>query len=225
MLLNFIYPKTCAGCGRWGRYICSTCINKLEFITKPICVYCEKRSYMGLTHPWCMRKEGIDGYLGVFRYNTTLKKIVKNIKYRLVTDSFKELFKLLDRQDKMFVDFQHYAPAAFLVPIPLHKDRQLKRGFNQAEIITNHFSCMYSYPVLQPLTRPLPTAPQAQLSVEERQRNMRGVFKMKNGVRLPSKPLILVDDVVTTGSTVGDAAATLKKAGVKQVFVFSLAKG
>lgn len=225
MLLDLIFPKTCLSCGRFGGYICQNCRTSLEYFRGGVCIYCEQKSSGGLTHPWCKKPFGVDGYLGIFYYNTTLKKIIKGIKYRLITDAWGDFFSLWENNLESFYIFKKNVPEALLQPIPLHRERYLKRGFNQSDYIARFFSKKLHYPTISILNRARNTPPQAQLKIYDRHNNLRGAFKANYIAGLHNTIIILVDDVVTTGSTVYEAASALKKEGAGKVFVFSVAKG
>lgn len=117
---------------------------------------------------------------------------------------------------------REWIAGAALVPVPLHPIRLLERGFNQAaliaEIISRKFGVEAHHEVL---VKDLPTLPQAKVKGSLRQKNLRGIFKLNRRVRIPER-IILVDDVLTTGSTLNECARTLKEAGVKEVRAWTL---
>ncbi len=109
-----------------------------------------------------------------------------------------------------------------IVPIPLHKKRYRKRGYNQAELIAAELSKRLGLPT-DPhlLMRIKETRPQKNLSESERENNLKRAFKMrKNDVSL--KTVVLIDDIYTTGSTIDSAAGCLKKNAVKGVYFIVL---
>lgn len=224
-LKDILFPKACFGCGFWGCYICPECQQKIIPAEKDTCVYCKKASYLGLTHPGCRRIYGLDGLLVLFYYNQIVKRIIKNIKYRLVQDAHSEFFFIVQQkthaklqQIKKLTDNNYYIQA-----VPLHKTKLNERGFNQADHIALFLSNMISCPTTNVLIRKKQTLSQA-LIAEPKKRftNMRGAFCMQ----IKTAPRILiVDDVVTTGSTMKEMARTLKRGGAERVLGFALAKG
>ena len=112
-----------------------------------------------------------------------------------------------------------------LVPIPLHKKRFRKRGYNQAKALAVAVSRYTGVPVENNLlVRVKNTRPLKQLNPKERQNNLKKAFKLtENDVKL--KTIVLIDDIYTSGSTVDEAARTLKAGGVKDVYVVTLAGG
>ncbi|MEX1052374.1 MAG: double zinc ribbon domain-containing protein, partial [Patescibacteria group bacterium] len=94
-LLDFLFPKHCFVCKKLGKYICERCKGALYVVKHDICIYCNKSSYLGLTHPGCERPNGIDGCVFLYKYNNYLKIIIKTLKYRLVRDGFEELMLIV----------------------------------------------------------------------------------------------------------------------------------
>jgi ComF family protein len=110
-----------------------------------------------------------------------------------------------------------------LLPVPLHPARLRERGFNQAVEIARPLAQALGLPLdLNSCQRRRATAPQAGLEAIERRRNIRGAFALTRP--LPARHLALIDDVVTTGSTVAELTRLLKRAGAERVEVWALAK-
>ncbi len=223
---DFLFPKHCLSCGSIGSYICLDCQEELRYIIKDRCLYCQKKSYLGFTHPRCKRRLGIDGSLSIFYYGGALRKILKSIKYRLVKEAFNEFFQIINRDklDKYIFLKNLVKKEIFIVPIPLYWQRFNKRGFNQAEVIGSFFSNLLKQPLIKGLERIKNTKEQAKLKTKkERYLNVRGAFKVFNEFK--AKTVFLIDDVVTSGTTAKEAGRQLKKKGVRKVFVLSIAKG
>ncbi|MFN4212886.1 MAG: ComF family protein [Microgenomates group bacterium] len=225
-LKDIFFPKVCLGCGFLGSYLCLQCSRKLKLIEKDRCLYCHEASLLGLTHPSCCKKLSIDAIFSLFYYDELMKKIIKNIKYKLATDVFDDLFAAVFSQAMERLRFYKKLTGGFLIqPIPLHPARQGKRGFNQAQVIGEFLGKFLKLPVVNFLQRKKPTSFLAQIkNKKERYLQIRGAFAVKDKSLVFNKKIILVDDVVTTGSTVKEAGKSLKRAGAKIVYVFSLAK-
>ena len=183
---------------------------------------------MGLTHPGCKRKNGVDGCIFIYKYNNYLKVIIKTLKYKLVRDGFDRLMSisLLLARTKIapLIKARNISPT--LSPIPLHKYRINQRGFNQSEIICSYISKHLRLDSKEYLIRSKKTKIQAMLNSKKlRYKNLKGAFKIKLNMNIIGKNIILIDDVVTTGSTVKEAASVLKRNKALNVFVFALAKG
>ncbi len=108
-------------------------------------------------------------------------------------------------------------PGAVLVPVPVHPHRRRERGYNQSEELARHWSRILSAPV-EPhaLRRVVDTATQTRLDAVRRRENLDGVFRVGKGFR-SDRPVVLVDDVLTTGATLSSCAATLLSAGCPSV--------
>ena len=112
-----------------------------------------------------------------------------------------------------------------LVPIPLHPARLAERGFNQAELLAAPCAASWRVPVLgRALVRARPTLPQTDLDPAARRANVRDAFRVPRPAAVLGRRLLLVDDVLTTGATVGAAARALRAAGATAVGVLTLAR-
>jgi len=117
--------------------------------------------------------------------------------------------------------------SSLIIPLPLTKARFKERGFNQAEILAINFCEEFSYQLFLGLKRKGRKKHQAKLSEKQRLKNVSGQFFIseKDRVFLLGRDIILIDDVITTGATLNEAAKILKEAGAKEVFALVLAKG
>lgn len=224
-LIDLFFPKFCLGCGYIGVYVCSSCFKKLEPIKQDICFYCKKPSLFGLTHPNCSKTHNIDGLLTIYHYNPLLKKIIKNIKYRLAVQVWQEFYKTIEPQAILKLDFYKKLSQDFVIqPIPLSKIKYNERGFNQVSLISTFFNKYLYFPIVNLLVRKKEISSQAQTKNKRaRYLNIKGTFTINSNCR--DVNVILIDDVVTSGSTVKEATRVLKKSGAKKVYVLALAKG
>lgn len=229
-LTDLLFPKFCLGCGYVGVYLCISCQNKLKLIKQDVCLYCKKPSFFGLTHLSCQKKLNIDGLLTLYYYNPILKNVIKNIKYRLATEVWQEFYRIIKPEAIEKLSFYKKLSSDFIIqPIPLTKNKYNERGFNQAKIISVFFQKFLKFSIVDLLIRKQEILAQAQLKNQRaRYLNIKGTFAINPNCRdvinhVPN--IILVDDVVTTGSTVAEAAKVLKEAGAKKVYVLALAKG
>ncbi|MBI4974076.1 ComF family protein [Candidatus Roizmanbacteria bacterium] len=224
-LLDIFFPAKCFGCGYLGVYICPSCEKQLHPIEKQPCIYCNKPSLYGLTHPKCRRHEGVDGFVSLFHYDNLLKKIIKGIKYSFVTAAQNDLFYLIAKYGQDPLIYYKKRKNLFIQPVPLSEEKQRTRGFNQAKIIGGVLSFLTNIKSAELIKRQKNTEIQAKIKDRRKRReNMRGAFSL-NKEQIGIKEILLVDDVVTSGSTVKEAAKILKIGGAKKVYVFSVAKG
>ncbi|HSB97213.1 MAG TPA: phosphoribosyltransferase family protein [Spongiibacteraceae bacterium] len=152
-------------------------------------------------------------------YGAPISRLIAHFKYggklaygRLLSG---ELLRRLQREASLDVDL--------LMPVPLHWRRRWARGFNQAEIIGDELSRALNLPLrTRWLTRVRPTPPQQSLSASERRKNLRSAFVLRASVA--GLRIALIDDVVTTGATVGEIAQLLLNASARSVQVWCLAR-
>ncbi len=227
IIKELLFPKHCLVCGALGSYLCDRCYSRLSRVNTQTCLYCFKPSLLGLTHPGCKRKFGVDGFITLYKYGGVGGKLIKRLKYKLVRDAFNDVLnKMREELSSKLTFIATLSP--LVVPIPLHQDRLLWRGFNQSEYVAKFISRSLNFnlsPTL--LRRKKRTLPQFGLTHLERARNLKGAFILNKAEKekIREKTILLVDDIVTSGHTVREAALVLKRGGAKNVFVFSIARG
>jgi len=171
----------------------------------------------------CRRKPpAFDHARAIGRYEGPLREAIHLLKYR---GKLQVVRPLLDLALAHF--HAHFQGAAFdaVIPVPLHRRRLMQREFNQAAVLAHGLAAQLGIQVLERvLVRVRWTQPQVELSGDERRRNMKGAFAMTDASLIDGKRVLVVDDVLTTGATVSEAAKTLKAAGATRVDVFALAR-
>ncbi len=222
---DLLFPPLCFGCGRLGSSLCLSCEKKLDR-TEPLCFYCRKPSAYGLTHPYCKKKKGVDGFISLYKYHGVFQRVIKKIKYSLISYSAREIFSIML--------FSAVQPIAFyrktfgeisLQCVPLFEAREKQRGFNQSALLSQSLSRFFSMRQTDSVVRAHMKSPQAEIfSWRKRRANIKNVFIMKKN-STPPRETMIVDDVVTSGATVGEVALLLKEHSAHRVFVFSLACG
>lgn len=111
-----------------------------------------------------------------------------------------------------------------IAPTPLYWLRRWHRGFNQAELLARRLAGRTGIPMLRALRRVHSTETQAGLSDTRRRRNVAHAFRARDGAAIKGKRILLVDDVMTTGSTGAACAAALKRAGAAKVTLLTIAR-
>ncbi|MDP1722428.1 MAG: ComF family protein [Candidatus Gottesmanbacteria bacterium] len=226
-LLDLIFPKRCLTCWRFGKYFCDRCASTIRTIgtSETICPICERPAIGGITHPRCQSNYSLDGLTSIFRYDGIIKKAVKSLKYRRVTDLAREFMALIPPSFSSEVT-KLRTNEAFLIPIPLHISRLRDRGFNQAEVLGRLLVDRLQIPIrMDILKRVKKTTPQVEMKDrKERLQNMKDVFSMNHLAIQPSSHIILFDDVFTTGATMMVAGETLKRAGARFVWAVTMAR-
>ncbi|MDD2483222.1 MAG: hypothetical protein PHE71_03045 [Candidatus Shapirobacteria bacterium] len=198
LILDLIFPKICYGCGKTGEYLCSECQKHLTILN--------------VKSP----KNGFDGGLSLFKYQSFIKSAITDLKYNFVSDNTTSLADLMAKILKS--DFpnlvKYWQENNFiLIPIPLHPSRQNWRGFNQSELLSKKIAENLSLDFSnQILIRHQNTAVQARLKkTVDRTKNVANIFSLHPSIgNYKNKNFILFDDVSTTQSTLISAFSTLK---------------
>lgn len=221
-LLDLLYPQRCEGCGRFGFSLCAACAARLPAFPREECVACRTPSAAGRTCQRCRSVTPLDGMVIALQYEHPLvAQSVHRLKYNFQEHRAAVLGAFLaNALRRARID-----PAVPLVPVPLHPRRQRERGFNQAMLLARACAAGTNRAVLPLLARARPTAVQAQLDLHHRLQNLAGAFRCTAHLEPVPKSVMLVDDVVTTGSTLAACAATLKSAGVDSVWGLAVARG
>lgn len=120
---------------------------------------------------------------------------------------------------------EFFGEADYIIPVPLHWKRLLKRRYNQSALLAGRLSKLSGVEVLkQTLIRTRATPPQGHMSAKDRSRNVKHAFICKDNKDLNNKTVVLIDDVLTSGSTANECAKILKQAGCAKVYVLCLAR-
>lgn len=193
-----------------------------------VCTVYNRWSIDGKTHPGCFGTYTLDGTFAALAYKGIVPKLIYQIKYQpYLTDLLPAVgdlcFEALIQQE-LFVAVLSQNP--ILVPIPLSPKRLRKRGYNKEELLAAELGKRFGLAVLPLLKRVKETTPQYGLKREERLENIKGAFEinLKHTMKNGQSYVLLVDDVLTTGSTMLEAAKVLKKHGFRRVWGLALAK-
>ena len=217
MLLDVVYPRRCAGCGERGTWLCNKCETALLRFTAPLCPSCGIPDVLGSCR--CDELPGsIEQVRSVGPYGGWLRGAVVQVKYHGEWARLRHLGPMLAEASSDLL------PADAMVPVPLHPTRRKQRGFNQTEKLADELSRLTAVPVQLALQRTRWTTPQVRLGAERRQENVQSAFALAPGQRVRGQRLILVDDVITTGATLGACADVLIAAGAVSVNVVTVAR-
>ena len=228
MLLDLVYPRRCPVCDKavkpFGSLICEECTKKIKYVKAPYCQKCgkelrDKRAFF--CHDCAHKEHKYDRGMALFSYPSVADSI-----YR---------FKYQGRQEYAAYYAQRMArvlgekilslhPDA-LVPVPIHSSKKAVRGYNQAEVLAKELGRILNIPVETKLIKRVrKTVPMKELSVGERQNNLKKAFKIcHNDVKLIT--VVIIDDIYTTGSTIDAMACELRQAGIKHIYFATLAIG
>jgi len=237
---DLMFPKFCLGCKKEGAYLCQDCRSLLDINEFDYCL-CNKNPI--IVQPWqktgkcnrCCNKKLSGLYFALpYKEKELTKKLIHQFKY---PPYLKELAETLAS-----ILIEHFIISqkntneiwenSVLIPVPLDKNKQKSRGYNQSEELAKELAKILKIPIISDhLIKTKSTSPQMELSKEEREKNLLNAFSINvksGGVSdtppLSRKKIFLVDDVYTTGSTMEECAKTLKQAGLKQVWGITIAR-
>lgn len=213
-LFDFIIPRECPSCGKKlfteESVICNACYGSIKSAAPGRLKFEFKRK---LSH------EGVISGIFcpfVFEKDKALQHLIHSLKYgkryqngfflgKLTGDTGKNIFR------EWNIDI--------IIPVPLHSLRKAERGYNQSEYIAKGISRITSLPyTCRALKRKRITATQTKMNIVERKQNIFDAFSVKNKKLIQGKNVLLVDDVLTTGSTVSECGRTLLKAGAAKIY-------
>jgi ComF family protein len=227
--LDVLLPPLCLSCqSRLLEHdaLCAECWRRVDFIRPPLC------DRLGLPMPYDTGGTMIsaaaaadpppyDRARAVARYDGVMRDLIHDFKFRDTHDARRLFGRWLVQAAPDLI-----RAADCIVPVPLAWFRLLTRRFNQAQLLAAEVSNVSGKPIdMRALVRQRATAHQIGLTRSQRQRNVAGAFSVRPGAEaaISGKSILLIDDVITTGATVGAAARVLKKAGAARVDVLALA--
>lgn len=201
-LLSFVFPVPCASCGYLGEALCVRCRDQLGF------------------YPHLRRIGGLSvGCALYFREGDLLERLIYPLKYSHQADVVRFLVPPLREALKLLLE----PSQVILVPVPLHKKRELERGYNQAGLLAEGVGRAIGAPVVNLLKRVRETESQVKIgSRSERLGNLSGAFEVIGPIPVAGQ-IVLVDDIVTTGSTLLACAEALRAAGAENLVALTLA--
>ena len=227
-LTDLLYPRRCPVCDRavapFGSLVCEACKGKLIYIKAPYCMKCgkeledEETEYCGD----CMRHRHLfDSGRAVFAYKSMSDSIYR-FKYKGRQEYAAYYAECIAGRLEEWI--MRRKPDA-LVPVPIHASKRHIRGYNQAELLAKELGRLLHIPVESNLIKRMQkTSPMKDLSVSERQNNLKRAFKIcRNDVKLNT--IIIIDDIYTTGSTIDAMSYELHRAGVRYIYFVTLAIG
>jgi len=222
-ILDWLLPRTCLLCGAAGDDdldLCAACRCDLPWLTAACPRCAEPLPVAALCGPCQLHPPPFRAATMPLRYEAEVERLVQSFKFHRQLAAGRTLALLLAAHlERTAVPL----PEA-LLPVPLNRRRLYRRGYNQAALIARILSRRFRLPVVTGgLHRTRATTPQSELAKSARRQNVKGAFACRSGTHLP-RHVALIDDVVTTGATVAECARVLKRAGVKHIQVWALAR-
>jgi competence protein ComFC len=229
-IASLFYPPVCTICSANvapREYLCEECEAKITRIVPPFCAKCSEPFEGAITGPFTCancahRTIYFDAAVSAYRSRGIVRRIILDFKYgrRLYLRHLvaRWLFAALDddrlREQRFDV----------IIPVPLHPARERERGFNQATLLAELASAQMSLQARPLLERTRYTTTQTAFDRAERMENLHGAFRLRKGEKMRKLRVLLIDDVLTTGSTLSECARVLKKAGAISVHAATAAR-
>ncbi len=210
-IINIIYPSQC-----------NVCRNKLKYDENIICRECIAELDYKLLREQNFQIDDNSIHISVFSYENIVKDILHLFKF----NQYQPLGKILTERALFFTDKTVFDKYDFLLPVPLTSKKRKERGFNQTEIIAKIISKETNIPILSIIKKEKETMPQSILSKTEREKNLRGVFsiiKKTDRKTYDNKSILIVDDVLTTGSTFKEIKKTIEPIGFSSIDIYTIA--
>lgn len=205
-LLSLFFPERCSGCGRKNTPLCRTCLSEIE--------PAENTGDSNLIALFSYKDSGLRRAVWLLKYRN--RRTLAEIFAAELADFLTE--ELSDR--KIFNNLNQ----TLLIPIPLAGRGLRRRGYNQSALIARELARLASLALAEGILVKIKETPaQMSLNRQERLRNLEGAFAVSQAEQIAGCDIILIDDVITTGATMREAAKVLKQAGAKSVLAVAIA--
>lgn len=222
LIRRALYPPdtVCVACGALrvddtSLGLCDACARQMRPLEPPFCPRCGRPGWP-IECLECATKppDALDARMAAYAFDGPVRALVHALKYDCVAPVARSLAPamLLALPDRAF---------EAIVPVPLHRGRQRRRGFNQAEALALALSALSDIPCVDALERGRNTRTQTSLSAERRHDNVKGAFRPRMPVQ--GRAILLVDDVLTTGATGNACAEALRQGGAARVVLLAAA--
>src|SRR5215211_890218 len=229
-LASLFYPPLCANCAEpigSSEYLCASCHEKAPRIKPPFCSTCSEPFQGDITQVFVCancahRRLYFESAVAAYRSRGVVRKILHEFKYsRQIHLRHPVADWLAQTLHDPRLDGRRFD---LVVPVPLHPARKRERGFNQAELLAELLGRRAGLPVQEPLERLRYTTTQTAFDRAERMENLRDAFRLRKKADVRGLRVLLIDDVLTTGSTLSECARVLKAGGALSVHAATAAR-
>lgn len=163
-----------------------------------------------------------DEHAYLFKYEGLIRKLIIEYKFKEKSYLYKTIVNFLLKNKKMFEIIKTYDT---IVPVPISKKRKKTRGYNQSYLIAKDIAYKTGIKLEnRVLFKTKNIIEQSKLNKEEREKNIQGVYKIKNEYKIQNKKILLFDDIYTTGSTVNECCKILNIAKPRKIGLLTIAK-
>lgn len=208
-ILELMFPTTCGICGEICKEaLCKKCKLKLKNYEINLIIKNKKKYFNESMH--------------IFKYDDIIRQKIIEYKFQGKSYLYKTFAEIILKNEKVCGFLENYD---IIIPVPIHKKRKLKRGYNQTELIAKllakHLNLKLETSIL---FKQKNIVSQTELNRTNRKENIKNAFMVKNVDKLKNKKILLFDDIYTTGSTANECSKVLKRSGAKQIGVLTIAK-
>ena len=227
---SLLYPATCVVCSAnvaRAEYLCGDCQQRAPRIVPPFCAKCSEPFPGAITQTFsCANCEHrvlhFDCAVAAYRSRGLVRRLVHQFKYARQRHLRHPIAAWLrETLHDSRLRGRHFD---LIVPVPLHPARQRERGFNQAELLADLLAASINLPTQTVLERTRYTTTQTAYDRAERMENLHGAFRLRKNRDVRGLQVLLIDDVLTTGSTLSECARVLRKAGAVSVHAATAAR-
>lgn len=214
----FVIPR-CGICGKAvvpGNVFCDRCDSAAERIVPPLCIKCGR----GMDRCVCRGGPGIGIKIAApFYYEGNIKSAMLGIKngdfYRIESLSAECAKTVMDRYPRICFDMVTY--------VPMHKKKERRKGYNHSELIAKRVAKELGIPISSCLVKTRDTPEQHTMPMSGRKANVFGIYEVKQNAKIIGKTILLIDDIITTGSTVEEISDILKLSGANRIYAAAIA--
>ena len=228
--INLVYPLKCQICNTALHHnntdsICLDCRHDIKINLPPFCIKCG-RPLQNNTDSCKHKHQNLSNINRAWiacSYEGIVRTLIHRLKYnnKLVLINF--VASICCNFAEKFIDLNEID---YIIYVPLDRQKKMQRDFNQSELIAKKIAKHFGIKVLdQTLLKIRATKSQVEIDGHERLSNLTGAFKVKKNDIVKDKKVLIIDDVLTTGSTLNECAYCLKQAGAHSVYAFTLAGG
>lgn len=230
-ILNLILPPRCLQCGKVlndADGLCPECFNEITFISQPYCQKCGRpfaevsaKDSMLCGHCLAEKKSVFRMNRSAFIYDDVSKPLILAFKFYDKTENAAMFARWMKNAGKDIFE----QGVDVIVPVPLHYTRLVKRRYNQSGLLAKELGIITGYKVdYDSVVRHKHTRPQVEFSGHARIKNVKDAFSVKHPEQIKDRRVLLVDDVMTTGSTLRECTLAIKAAGAKSVDTITVAR-
>lgn len=208
-VLDFLFPPACVVCGKIDKnWLCPKCQIRVERLEKSCEVQIENKKYEKLLY--------------IFKYESLIRKLVLGYKFSNKAYINNFFVNTILKNEKNCNLLKQYD---MIIPVPMHRKKMQKRGYNQTELISEKIATKLNIENRPDILKKIVnTTTQSKLGGKARQTNIQHAFFIKNDIEVEDKKIILLDDIYTTGATSEECSRILKDAGAKEILILVLAK-